>query len=826
MSTAIGVHLLPSTGEFTYDTLPYNGARVAGANGPINAYYAPGGNRTDYSYAIDQLQAAHPECTTVSIVCAWFGNSLNAASCQIYPSTTFAGGSFQQASGGGFTADSWRVSGLTQASLGLIALPTVGGAYVYGGTPSDQSIVRCIQDLKTRGLKVIFYPFILMTAPGFPWRGRISFAPDISSAATSAVSAFLGAATRTQFTPDPVNLTVAYSGAPTDYTYRRMVLHYAWLCTVAGGVNEFLLGSELRGLETIRGPGWTPAGTLDGSGYAIWDYPFVAGLQALADDVRAIFDSQGLTKNIATLSNLISYAADWSVWMGYQHPGANGQWPHLDSLWAKSSIDVVGIDNYMPLSDWTTGTGGLDVANWTAPAYAGAWPPPAGSLNGLGLSGSPSIYSKPYIKANIEGGEKFNWFYNDSNNLGRALDPNGSDQFISSPENDRLGQSRNPYYANQQLLGNKQMRWWWNNTHRAIYDTGSGWAPQGAPTQWQAQSKSLAFNEYGIPACDRGTNQPNVFYDPKSSESFTPFWSLWQEVSGSGYLPQRDDTLALLALQAIYEYWNTDGHNMTSMSGVPLIQFSLSCIWNWDARPFPVFPALSNVWGDAANWPYGQWLGGRGPALPPLAPSAAPGPASYATFPAIATLGASSSIKPRFSSQIIDHVSGRSTRRALYAAALYEIVLSFDFLRSDAVNLEMQGIAGFFTQMQGQASPFWLAPPGLTGVSGQVLGIGDGVTTNFPLVRTSGVYSEPVAGTSGVAAVYNNRIVAPRANWSVSGAWRPAIVFSTAPASGSIVTADFAQLWLCRFAQDIVDLEEFMAMLFTLKTVTLQTVRL
>ncbi len=61
----------------------------------------------------------------------------------------------------------------------------------------------------------------------------------------------------------------------------------------------------------------------------------------LADDVRGIFDAAGLTKDTANLHNLISYSADWSVWMGYQHPGENGQWPHLDQLYAHSNIDLV-----------------------------------------------------------------------------------------------------------------------------------------------------------------------------------------------------------------------------------------------------------------------------------------------------------------------------------------------------------------------------------------------------------------------------------------------------------------------------------------------------
>jgi hypothetical protein len=336
-----GVHLLPATGEFTYDTVAHTGALAGAHQQPLNTFYAPAGTKTDYSYAIDQLQAAHPECGTVSIVCAWFGNSVNASTCQIYPSTNFIGGSFEAWNGAAYASDLWRVSGLTQASSGLIPLPTVaGGSAVYGGTPSDQSIVRCIRDLKARGLKVMFYPFVLMTSAGYPWRGRITYAPDLSVAATNAANAFLGSATPGQFSPDAVNLTVAYSGSPTDYTFRRMILHYASLCALAGGVNLFLIGSELRGLETTRGPAWTPTGTIDAFGNAVWDYPFVAGLQALANDVRSIFDGQGLTKNVATLSNLIAYSADWSDWMGFQHPGASGQWPHLDALWANPNIDV------------------------------------------------------------------------------------------------------------------------------------------------------------------------------------------------------------------------------------------------------------------------------------------------------------------------------------------------------------------------------------------------------------------------------------------------------------------------------------------------------
>lgn len=600
-ATATGVHLLPSTGEGAYDTLPMVGWRrgSSGLNDAtlLNTFAAPGGSKTDLDYALDQLQAQHPECATVSVVCAWFFDSEDAAACRVYPSTNFLLGAFESmVSPGTWVSTHWMVSGLTERDYpGIIPLPALPGttSFVYGGTPSDPGIVRCIRDLKGRGFRVVFYPFLLGTGSGFPWRGRIGLnadTADVSSAATAMVEAFLGSAAPADFTRDPVNLTVGYT-APYDWTYRRMILHYANLCVVAGGVDLFVLGSELRGLEIIRGPGWAKAGTTDGSGNAVWDYPFVAGLKTLAADVRGVFDGAGLACDLTGLHNLIAYSPDWSSWMGWQHPGEDGQWPHLDSLYADPNIDLVSFDNYLPLSDWTTGNGGLDAANWSEPAYSGAWPPPADALNGLGLSGVPSIYSPDYIKANIEGGQYFDWFYSDGGTGARGgvgFDPNGSALWVTLPGGDRLVQARNPYSADQQILAPKQLRWWWNNTHRAIYDTGSGWILQGPQTEWVPQSKSIITLEYGFSSVDKATNQPNVFVDPKSTESASPYWSIWDRAAGQSYWPRRDDTISAIALQAVYDYWNTDGHNAASGAGLPMLQWAFSCVWNWDARPFPV----------------------------------------------------------------------------------------------------------------------------------------------------------------------------------------------------------------------------------------------
>jgi hypothetical protein len=445
---------------------------------------------------------------------------------------------------------------------------------------------------------------------------------------------------------------------------------------------------------------------------------------------------------------------------------------------------------------------------------------------GLGLSGAPMLHNEAYLQANIEGGEQFNWYYGDSNNLGCGLDPLGTGQYVSLPEGDRASQARNPYYANQQILGRKQFRWWWHNQHQAIYDAGDGlgWAPHGPTTQWVAKSKPLIFAEYGFATVDKCTNQPNVFFDAKSTESYTPFWSAWDSADGATFLPRRDDILAGIGLQAIYDYW-TGGENETSASGVPLILTPFCCAWNWDARPFPTFPINSSAWGDTSNWEAGNWIGGKGPYLSvPTAPIP-PGAGSYASFPVLIGQGWSVHYSPRFSTRAATKVSGRETRAGLMASPLWDIDLTFNLLRSDATNAELQAVIAFILAQAGQARPFLFAPPGGLGAfAGVALGTGDGATKAFIVSRSLGDYSERVQALIGTPIVYENGVAVSASLYSVS--ILPAtITFATAPASGLALTIDFSSVHVARFVDDDLDLEEFVASFWATKTLKLETVR-
>lgn len=722
MTDPFGVNLLPATGEWVYDPVPH---RVVSPNQPApvitNVNASPGGSRTDYSIAIDQLQETYPGCQTVSLVVAWFGNSTDVTQCSIYPSSVYIGGTAEALTDGTWTPEDWVCSGLSLSSSGLIPISTVSGSAAYGGTPSDPSIVRCIQDLKSRGFRVTFYPFLLMDCAGYPWRGRITYTgADISAAAPAAVSNFFGTAALGQFTRENTKLTVGYAGNPLDFTYRRMILHYANLCVIAGGVDLFLLGSEFVGLEIIRGPQWTKTGMAATAVAASWDYPFVSGLCALATDVRSIFDSAGLTRDLVDQKNLISYSADWSVWMGVQHPDSSGQWPHLDMFYAHPDTDLISFDNYLPLSDWTTGDGGLDALNWLQPVPQ-QWPPAATAMNGLGLTTAPQIHDKAYLKANIEGGEKFSWFYANSSGGGRGQDPNGSDLQISLPLGDRLTQNRIPYAAGQQLLANKQIRWWWNNPHQAIYDVGDGGGeiPRGPPSAWVPQSKPVTFAEFGFPSCDRGTNQPNVFFDPRSSESATAFWSIWDPVAGAAYAPRRNDLLANLAIEAVVEYWTGDGKNETSAAGVPMVQPLFMSAWNWDARPFPAFPLL-DIWGDAPNWATGSWIGGKGPAVAPPSPDSAPALPTLPVFPSLSGQSWPVKYTPVFGNRVAIHVSGRESRASVTGSALWVIELSFDMLSAGVVG-DMAVLTGFYDSVAGAGGLFSFPVPAALNASGALI---------------------------------------------------------------------------------------------------------
>lgn len=539
-STLRAVALIPGTGEYALASTPVYFSDAPGIQRAANTTTLTG--LTDMEASLEQLTGELPAVEAVSMVISWFGSDLRCASCTIRPKVEQTA---QDATG-----MAWSVSGLPRAQAQ--AVPQLSGAPVYGGSPADGSVAECISALRGAGKAIMFYPFILMdqiagnalpnpydpsgTQPALPWRGRITTSiapglagsPDQTSVASDEVATFFGAALAENFSVSGTN--VVYTG-PEDWGYRRFILHYAHLCAAAGGVDAFCIGSELRGLTQIRGAGHS--------------FPAVEALCALAADVRTILGP----------STKISYAADWSEYFGYQT--GNNVYFHLDALWSHPAIDSIGIDNYMPLSDWRDGASHAD-------------------------SGWGSIYNLDYLQANIEGGEGYDWYYNG---------PEGVDAQLRRPIVDEA-------HGEDWIYRYKDIRGWWQNEHYQRIDG----VRATSPTPWVPQSKPIWFTEFGCAAIDKGSNQPNLFLDSKSSESAVPRAS-------NG---QRDDLIQAQYLRAMTLYWQDPANNPTStLYGGQMVDPARCFAWAWDARPYPAFPSNTALWSDGVNYARGHWLNGR-----------------------------------------------------------------------------------------------------------------------------------------------------------------------------------------------------------------------
>ena len=524
------VCLIPGSTEFGYDKVPVARDLGFGASASENVHQFQ--RATNVTASLDWLQAICPNLRHVSLVVSWFGDDLRAGHCTVAPRVEY---NSKPTIGG-----EWSAAGLSRAAAREVS--RVDGRPAYGGTPSDDGLIRLIGELKARGLAVTLYPFTMMDIeagnalpdprtgedgqPPYPWRGRITCDPapgvagsvDGTAEAAAQVASFFG------------------SGS---WTFRHLVLHCAGLAVAAGGVDGFVIGSELVGLTRVR----SAPGT----------YPAVAALRALAAEARAVLGAE--TK--------IVYAADWTEYGAHVLGGGDEVRFPLDPLWADPNIDAVGIDYYPPISDWRDGPDNADAA--------------------LGRS----VHDVDYLRGRLGAGEAFDWYYAD--------------------EAARLAQSRTPItdgtYAKPWIYRAKDLVGWWSNAH--VERVGG---TETAATAWVPGSKPIWLTEIGVPAVDKGPNGPNVFPDPKSSESALPPLSRGL----------RDDLVQVRALEAVLTRFDPalSGHQPAFNPASPvfsgrMIDPDRISVWAWDARPFPAFPDLDLVWADGANWATGHWITGR-----------------------------------------------------------------------------------------------------------------------------------------------------------------------------------------------------------------------
>ncbi len=144
-----------------------------------------------------------------------------------------------------------------------------------------------------------------------------------------------------------------------------------------------------------------------------------------------------------------------------------GKYFHLDPLWAHPEIDAVGIDNYMPLSDWRSSAQHAD--------------------------NTIAVHEKDldYLSGNIYAGEGYDWYYASSDA--------------------RAQQDRTPIAdgaAGEAWVWRfKDLKSWWQNAH---FDRPNG-VKAATPTAWVPGSKPLWLTELGCGAVDLAATSPMHF---------------------------------------------------------------------------------------------------------------------------------------------------------------------------------------------------------------------------------------------------------------------------------------------------------------------------
>lgn len=197
---------------------------------------------------------------------------------------------------------------------------------------------------------------------------------------------------------------------------------------------------------------------------------------------------------------------------------------------------------------------------------------------------------------------------------------------------------------------------------------------------------------------------------------------------------------------------------------------------------------------------------------------------SDAVFPVLPGRGWSVEKWPEFSTIVRTAANGAETRTALWSSPRWHFKLTHELLRDDATN-ELRTLMGFFLARQGQWDDFLFLDPDDNSVTGQSLGVGDGVTTAFQCIRAFGGYAEPVRAVNSGApmTVYVGGAALSSSAWSLGATGL--LTLAMPPASGAAVTADFSFWFRVRFAMDIAQFSQFMKNLWELKTCELVSVK-
>lgn len=238
----------PGIGEFSYDTVIQNKIRIASGSSVVLSNVPVNCNNhkrvADALFNLNKLQSTCKNLQWVSPRVIWFGDNLNVGSCNILPKVEHKDPQVR-------TSEEWRVAGFNRSNATEVPKDP-WGIPTHDGTINDASLVRYLNELKSRGVKIMLHPSF-----------SIDVAGNLISGSENEIRNFFNKVRG----------------------YKNFILHYANL--VKGKVDAFLIGSGLSSITQKRFGNICPAS-------------------------EELIDLAGKVKAILGRNVLVTYAADWS----------------------------------------------------------------------------------------------------------------------------------------------------------------------------------------------------------------------------------------------------------------------------------------------------------------------------------------------------------------------------------------------------------------------------------------------------------------------------------------------------------------------------------
>jgi uncharacterized protein (TIGR02217 family) len=178
---------------------------------------------------------------------------------------------------------------------------------------------------------------------------------------------------------------------------------------------------------------------------------------------------------------------------------------------------------------------------------------------------------------------------------------------------------------------------------------------------------------------------------------------------------------------------------------------------------------------------------------------------------------------PSFSTDVPEGVGGRRTAIRYQMEPRWKYDIPIEFLRDQTGFTEYTSLLNLYQGCFGRFFTFLFNDLRDNTATNQPIGIGDGTTTKFYLVRSFAGFTQRVAGAAlnGTPTIKVAGVTQSPSAFTIDP--YGVVTFNVAPAAGAAVTITMTFYWICRFDEDQLDLSQFMDRWWDCKSIKLST---